>query len=91
MSSAPLFHQSPIFSGAIVSKGPRYCPSIEDKVTRFANRDSHRIFLEPEGLTSQEYYPNGISTGLPLQTQKAFLRHIPGLEKGRYHPARLRH
>ena len=75
------FHQSPIFSGAIVSKGPRYCPSIEDKVTRFANRDSHRIFLEPEGLTSQEYYPNGISTGLPLQTQKAFLRHIPGLEK----------
>ena len=74
------FAQSPIFSGAITSQGPRYCPSIEDKVARFAERDSHRIFLEPEGLDAVEYYPNGISTGLPLATQKAFLRLIPGLE-----------
>ncbi|WP_043764697.1 tRNA uridine-5-carboxymethylaminomethyl(34) synthesis enzyme MnmG [Algiphilus aromaticivorans] len=75
--------RSPMFSGAIDSLGPRYCPSIEDKIHRFADRDSHQIFLEPEGLDSTEIYPNGISTSLPFAVQQEFLRTIPGLEAGR--------
>ena len=72
--------RSPLHSGAIVGRGPRYCPSIEDKVVRFADRDSHQIFLEPEGLDDATIYPNGISTSLPLDAQRAFLAEIPGLE-----------
>ena len=75
--------RSPMFSGAIDSLGPRYCPSIEDKIHRFADRDSHQIFLEPEGLDSTEIYPNGISTSLPFDVQQEFLRTIPGLEAAR--------
>jgi tRNA uridine 5-carboxymethylaminomethyl modification enzyme len=72
---------SPLFSGAIRGRGPRYCPSIEDKVTRFGDRDSHQIFLEPEGLQSDVVYPNGISTSLSEESQQRFVRSIPGLEK----------
>lgn len=74
-------HRSPMYSGAIEGRGPRYCPSIEDKVVRFADRDRHRIFLEPEGLSTHEIYPNGISTSLPLDVQVAMVRSIPGLER----------
>ena len=73
-------HESAMFSGGITGPGPRYCPSIEDKVTRFAERDRHQIFLEPEGLDDPLVYPNGISTSLPAAVQMAFLRTIPGLE-----------
>ncbi len=73
-------HLSPMYSGDIFGKGPRYCPSIEDKVTRFSDRASHQIFLEPEGLQDEKIYPNGISTSLPENIQKAFLNTIPGLE-----------
>jgi tRNA uridine 5-carboxymethylaminomethyl modification enzyme len=73
--------RSPMFSGDIEGTGPRYCPSIEDKVTRFANRDRHQIFLEPEGLDTTEVYPGGISTSLPYDIQLDFLRTIPGLER----------
>jgi tRNA uridine 5-carboxymethylaminomethyl modification enzyme len=69
-----------MYSGQIQSTGPRYCPSIEDKVVRFASRDSHQIFLEPEGLDDDVIYPNGISTSLPQEVQLAFLKTIPGLE-----------
>lgn len=72
--------RSPLYSGAIDSIGPRYCPSIEDKVVRFAERNRHQIFIEPEGLNSNEFYPNGISTSLPVDVQAAMLRTIPGLE-----------
>ena len=72
--------RSPMFSGAIEGQGPRYCPSIEDKVVRFADRDSHQIFLEPEGLGVNEWYPNGISTSLPFDAQVALVQTIPGLE-----------
>lgn len=72
--------RSPLYSGVIDSLGPRYCPSIEDKVVRFSERDRHQIFIEPEGLTSNEFYPNGISTSLPVDVQAAMLRTIPGLE-----------
>jgi tRNA uridine 5-carboxymethylaminomethyl modification enzyme len=72
--------RSPLYSGAIESIGPRYCPSIEDKVVRFAERDRHQIFIEPEGLNSNEFYPNGISTSLPVDVQVAMLKTIPGLE-----------
>ena len=75
------FDRSPLFAGAIEGRGPRYCPSIEDKVKRFANRDSHQIFLEPEGLDDPLVYPNGISTSLPLDTQADFVRSIAGLER----------
>lgn len=75
------FDRSPLFAGAIEGRGPRYCPSIEDKVRRFAERDSHQIFLEPEGLASRLVYPNGISTSLPHEVQRQFLRSIPGLER----------
>ncbi|HEX8446761.1 MAG TPA: tRNA uridine-5-carboxymethylaminomethyl(34) synthesis enzyme MnmG [Sphingomonas sp.] len=72
--------QSPLFSGRITGSGPRYCPSIEDKVHRFGDRDGHQIFLEPEGLDTAAIYPNGISTSLPLGAQRAFLRTIAGLQ-----------
>ena len=75
--------RAPMYSGQIESRGPRYCPSIEDKVVRFAHRDSHQIFLEPEGLRDDTVYPNGISTSLPEDVQRAFLKTIPGLEKAR--------
>ena len=75
--------RSPMYSGAIEGIGPRYCPSIEDKIVRFADRDSHQIFLEPEGLDLNEWYPNGISTSLPFDVQLAFVRTIPGLENVR--------
>lgn len=71
---------SPVYSGSIQGSGPRYCPSIEDKVTRFYEKSSHQIFLEPEGLDSQLVYPNGISTSLPKKIQNEFLKTIPGLE-----------
>ena len=74
------FDRSPMFTGVIEGVGPRYCPSIEDKVNRFADRDSHQIFLEPEGLTTHEFYPNGISTSLPFDIQLAAVRSIAGLE-----------
>ena len=70
-----------MYSGQIDSVGPRYCPSIEDKVVRFAGRARHQIFLEPEGLDDDTVYPNGISTSLPAEVQEAFLRTIPGLER----------
>lgn len=73
-------HQSPMYSGAIEGVGPRYCPSIEDKVVRFADKNSHQIFIEPEGLTTTEVYPNGISTSLPFETQIAFIASIRGFE-----------
>ncbi|VTS05806.1 tRNA uridine-5-carboxymethylaminomethyl(34) synthesis enzyme MnmG [Tuwongella immobilis] len=72
--------RAPMYSGQISSSGPRYCPSIEDKVVRFADKTSHQIFLEPEGLNTLEYYCNGISTSLPKDVQAAMLREIPGLE-----------
>ncbi|MCE9639082.1 MAG: tRNA uridine-5-carboxymethylaminomethyl(34) synthesis enzyme MnmG, partial [Betaproteobacteria bacterium] len=72
--------RSPLFTGVIAGVGPRYCPSIEDKITRFADKSSHQIFLEPEGLTVNEFYPNGISTSLPFDVQLALVRSIPGLE-----------
>ncbi len=74
-------HRAPMYSGQIASAGPRYCPSIEDKVVRFKDRSSHQIFLEPEGLDDHTVYPNGISTSLPEDVQRAFLATIPGLEK----------
>ena len=73
--------RSPMYSGAIEGSGPRYCPSIEDKVVRFADKSSHQIFLEPEGLEVNEWYPNGISTSLPFDAQVELVRSIPGLEK----------
>lgn len=73
-------HQSPMFTGRIQGVGPRYCPSVEDKVVRFADQESHPVFLEPEGRDSIEIYPNGVSTSLPADVQLAFLRTIPGLE-----------
>ena len=76
-------HRTAVYSGAISGRGPRYCPSIEDKVIRFADRESHQIFLEPEGLDDPTIYPNGISTSLPADVQEAFLATIPGLEKAR--------
>ncbi len=74
------FERSPMFAGNIEGIGPRYCPSIEDKVSRFADKDSHQIFVEPEGLTTNELYPNGISTSLPFDIQLAAVRTIPGFE-----------
>jgi tRNA uridine 5-carboxymethylaminomethyl modification enzyme len=72
--------ESPMYTGVIEGVGPRYCPSIEDKITRFADKTSHQIFVEPEGLTTHELYPNGISTSLPFKTQIAFVRSIKGFE-----------
>ena len=76
-------HRSAMYSGRIQSRGPRYCPSIEDKMVRFADRESHQIFLEPEGLDAPTIYPNGVSTSLPADVQEAFLRTMPGLEQVR--------
>ena len=73
--------RSPLYSGIIESVGPRYCPSIEDKVVRFADKERHQIFIEPEGLDCREFYPNGISTSLPVDVQAAILKTIPGLEQ----------
>lgn len=73
--------RSPLYSGIIEGRGPRYCPSIEDKVRRFGDRDGHQIFLEPEGLSDPLVYPNGISTSMPREVQLAFVRSIPGLER----------
>ena len=74
-------HASPMYSGQIASRGPRYCPSIEDKIVRFGDRDGHQIFLEPEGLEDTTVYPNGISTALPEDVQRALVASIPGLER----------
>ncbi len=74
-------HLSPLYAGVIQSTGPRYCPSIEDKIVKFGDKERHQIFLEPEGLDHPEWYPNGISTSLPEEIQLAFLRTIPGLEE----------
>jgi tRNA uridine 5-carboxymethylaminomethyl modification enzyme len=74
-------HRAPMFTGQIDSRGPRYCPSIEDKVVRFADRDSHQLFLEPEGRSTREIYVNGISTSLPRDVQDAMIRLVPGLER----------
>jgi tRNA uridine 5-carboxymethylaminomethyl modification enzyme len=76
-------HRSPMYSGQISSRGPRYCPSIEDKIVRFGERDGHQIFLEPEGLDDPTVYPNGISTSLPEEVQRALVATIPGLENAR--------
>jgi tRNA uridine 5-carboxymethylaminomethyl modification enzyme len=76
-------HRSPMYSGQIQSKGPRYCPSIEDKIVRFGERDGHQIFLEPEGIDDATVYPNGISTSLPEEVQTALIATIPGLENAR--------
>ncbi len=76
-------HRSPMYSGQIKSRGPRYCPSIEDKIVRFGERDGHQIFLEPEGLDDTTVYPNGISTSLPEDVQLALVASIPGLERAR--------
>jgi tRNA uridine 5-carboxymethylaminomethyl modification enzyme len=76
-------HRSPMYSGQITSTGPRYCPSIEDKIVRFGDRDGHQIFLEPEGLDDTTVYPNGISTSLPEEVQLAMLATVPGLERAR--------
>jgi tRNA uridine 5-carboxymethylaminomethyl modification enzyme len=76
-------HRSPMYSGQIASRGPRYCPSIEDKIVRFGDRDGHQIFLEPEGLDDMTVYPNGISTSLPEEVQLALVATIPGLERAR--------
>jgi tRNA uridine 5-carboxymethylaminomethyl modification enzyme len=75
------FDRSPMFTGKIEGVGPRYCPSVEDKINRFAGKDSHQVFLEPEGLTTHEIYPNGISTSLPFDIQYALVRTLPGLEQ----------
>jgi tRNA uridine 5-carboxymethylaminomethyl modification enzyme len=77
-------HRSPMYSGQIASKGPRYCPSIEDKIVKFGERDGHQIFLEPEGLDDHTVYPNGISTSLPEEVQHALVATIPGLENARF-------
>jgi tRNA uridine 5-carboxymethylaminomethyl modification enzyme len=76
-------HRSPMYSGQIASRGPRYCPSIEDKIVRFGERDGHQIFLEPEGLDDSTVYPNGISTSLPEEVQRALVASVPGLESAR--------
>jgi tRNA uridine 5-carboxymethylaminomethyl modification enzyme len=77
-------HRSPMYSGRIASRGPRYCPSIEDKIVKFGERDGHQIFLEPEGLNDHTVYPNGISTSLPEEVQHALVATIPGLEKAQF-------
>ncbi len=79
-----------MYSGQIQSTGPRYCPSIEDKVVRFADKQQHHIFLEPEGLDTDEIYCNGISTSLPADVQEQIVRLIPGFKTSRIPPPRLR-
>lgn len=80
-------HRAPMYSGAISGVGPRYCPSVEDKIMRFPDRERHQVFVEPEGLTTDVLYVNGVSTSLPAEVQEAFVRTIPGLERARF----LRH
>ena len=75
--------RSPLYTGVIEGVGPRYCPSIEDKITRFADKDTHQIFVEPEGLQTNEVYPNGISTSLPFDVQYDLVRSIRGFENAR--------
>src|SRR5690606_10221241 len=75
--------RSPMYSGVIEGIGPRYCPSIEDKIHRFADKESHQVFIEPEGLTTHELYPNGISTSLPFDVQMNLVRTIMGFENAR--------
>ncbi len=77
-------HRSPMYSGQIASRGPRYCPSIEDKIVKFGEREGHQIFLEPEGLDDHTVYPNGISTSLPEEVQRALVATIPGLRKAQF-------
>jgi len=81
--SGPDSTARPLFTGVIKGTGARYCPSVEDKVARFPERDRHHVFLEPEGLDSPEIYPNGLSTSLPIEVQKAMLATVPGLENAR--------
>ena len=76
-------HKSAVYGGSIAGRGPRYCPSIEDKVVRFADKANHQIFLEPEGLEDETVYPNGISTSLPADVQELLVHSIPGLERSR--------
>ena len=83
-------NRSAMYSGQISGVGPRYCPSIEDKIVKFGERDGHQIFLEPEGLDDSTVYPNGISTSLPESVQEELLKHIPGLETCAHHSAWLR-
>ena len=83
-------HRAPMYSGQIQSSGPRYCPSIEDKVVRFADKEHHQLFLEPEGRNTHEVYVNGVSTSLPRDVQDAIFRLIPGLGTGPDHALRLR-
>src|SRR5690606_32685611 len=73
-------HRSPMYSGKIEGTGPRYCPSIEDKIVKFAEKETHQVFLEPEGIATDEYYINGLSTSLPFEVQIELLRTIKGLE-----------
>ncbi|MEW5763883.1 MAG: tRNA uridine-5-carboxymethylaminomethyl(34) synthesis enzyme MnmG [Acidobacteriota bacterium] len=77
-------HRSPLFTGAIRGLGPRYCPSIEDKVVRFPHNETHQVFLEPDGIASEEIYPNGLSTSLPRDVQEALVRTVPGLEEAEF-------
>src|SRR5262249_8295439 len=76
-------HRSPLYGGAIRSIGPRYCPSFEDKVVKFPDKDRHQIILEPEGLSTNEIYVNGLSTSMPIDVQLAVLRSVPGLEQAK--------
>jgi tRNA uridine 5-carboxymethylaminomethyl modification enzyme len=85
------FDRSPMFTGKIEGVGPRYCPSVEDKINRFADKDSHQIFLEPEGLTTHEFYPNGISTSLPFDIQYALVRSMAGAGERPHLAPWLRH
>ena len=88
-SSARRATRSPLFTGLIEGAGPRYCPSVEDKVVRFADRTSHQIFIEPEGLDTHEIYPNGISTSLPFDVQYEFVRSHQGIRARAHHAARV--
>ena len=80
-------HLSPMYSGIIEGTGPRYCPSIEDKIVRFADKETHQVFLEPEGIATDEYYINGFSTSLPYEVQVPLIRSIIGLEEEILRPA----
>ncbi len=82
-------HRSPMYSGQITGIGPRYCPSIEDKIVRFADKERHQIFLEPEGLKTQEVYVNGVSSSLPFDVQLEFIQQYPGSSKCRNHASGL--
>ncbi len=82
--------KSPLYSGRIEGTGPRYCPSIEDKIVKFAEKERHQLFLEPEGKHTLEYYINGVSTSLPIDVQFAFIRTVPGLENAETNAAGIR-